>query len=128
MIRIKVGGRELALAFTLGAMDEIERRTETKIDLRDVKQTIIDATGDRHKLVSILTAMAAEGAALENREPDVDEAWLTHHMRPGLLPKMQVAMFEAVAEGMSMETADEDGDEEIDLVLEELKKKQGTDE
>lgn len=124
MITFKAGGRELALAFTLGAMDEIERRTGDKIDLQNVKDTVVESVKDRKKLVTVLAVLAAEGEASEGRLYDGGEAWLNRHMRPGLLPKAQIAVLEAVTEGMSMESAEGDENEEIDLVLEELKKKQ----
>ena len=124
MITFKAGGRELALAFTLGAMDEIERRTGDKIDLQNVKDTVVESVKDRKKLVTVLAVLAAEGEAIEGRLYDGGEAWLNRHMRPGLLPKAQIAVLEAVTEGMSMESAEGDENEEIDLVLEELKKKQ----
>ena len=124
MITFKAGGRELALAFTLGAMDEIERRTGDKIDLQNVKDTVVESVKDRKKLVTVLAVLAAEGEAIEGRVYDGGEAWLNRHMRPGLLPKAQIAVLEAVTEGMSMESAEGDENEEIDLVLEELKKKQ----
>lgn len=124
MITFKAGGRELALAFTLGAMDEIEHRTGVKIDLQNVKDTVVESVKDRKKLVTVLAVLAAEGEAIEGRLYDGGEAWLNRHMRPGLLPKAQIAVLEAVTEGMSMESAEGDENEEIDLVLEELKKKQ----
>ena len=124
MIKFSVGGRELALAFTLGAMDEIERRTGEKIDLQNVKDTVVESVKDRKKLVTVLAVLAAEGEAIEGRQYDGGEAWLSRNVRPGMLPKAQIAILEAVTEGMSMESGEGEGNEEVDLVLEELKKKQ----
>ena len=124
MITFKAGGRELALAFTLSAMDEIERKTGEKIDLQNVKETVVEGLRDRRKLIMMLEIMAREGEAIEGRTFDGGEAWLTQHVRPGMLPKAQIAILEAVTEGMSMESTEGEENEEVDLVLEELKKKQ----
>lgn len=124
MMRFKVGGRELALAFTLGAMDKIEQRLGVSVELGNVKETVVEQTQDRKKLVALLAILIDEGEAAEGRE-GVGETWIAAHLKPGQLPKAQIAILGAVAEGMSMESADGDGNEEIDLVLEELKKKAG---
>lgn len=122
MANIKVGGRELALAFTICAMDKMEQILDKPINLEDVKDTITQVSKDRKLLVQVLAILANEGEAEAGREPDVTPAWLSAHMRPGLLPAAQIAVFHAVTEGMRMETADEGQEEEVDLVLEELKK------
>jgi len=125
MTTFKAGGRELALCFNLSAMDALEQELGQPIELADVKERIVEQTKERKKLLTILRVLAEEGAAVAGSEPP-EEAWLKRHVRPGDLPRAQVAIFEAVAAGMSMETADGDEDEEVDVVLEELKKKAGT--
>lgn len=122
MTRFKMGGRELALAFTIGAMDRLEERLGEPIELESIKETIVAQLKDRHKLVTILAILSAEGAALDGGEA-VDEAWLKQHVRPGMLPRAQMAVLEAVADGLRMESGEGDEDEEVDAVLEELKKK-----
>lgn len=124
MKRFKAGGRELALVFTLAVMDRLEQELGKPIDLNDIKETIIEETQDRHKLVRLLLIMAEEGAAAEGQTLDVDAAQLSRLMRPGDLVKARLAVLEAATEGMSMETAEGDEGEEVDLVLEEIKKKQ----
>lgn len=128
MKEVKVGGRVLALAFTLEAMDEMESAFGKAIDLEDVKETIVDGTSDRKNLVKCLYVMAKEGAALNGETLDIDEKWISRYMRPGDIPRMRIAIMETVADGMRMETAEGDEGEEVDLVLEELKKNQVADE
>lgn len=124
MTKIKVGGRELALAFTIGAMDAMERTSGKPVDLENVKESIVEMLKDRRSLISLLVILAREGEELEGRTLDVDEEWFKKHMRPGALPKVQVAVLDAVADGMRMEAAEGEEDEEVDVVLEEIKKKQ----
>lgn len=123
MIKFSVGGRELALAFTLGAMDKIEERLGQPVDINNVKESVVEQTTDRKKLVEMLTILAEEGEAIIGRDDGVDKSWIMSHLRPGMLPRAQIAILGAVAEGMSMESADGDEDKEIDVVLEEIKKK-----
>ena len=124
MKRFKVGGRELALVFTLAAMDKMEEAFGQQINLEDIQKTVVDATNDRKKLVQVIFIMAEEGAALNGEPFDLDAAWFSRHMRPGDMVRARLAVLDAVTDGMSMEAADDSDSGEIDLVLEELKKKQ----
>lgn len=123
MQKLKIGGRELALAFTISAMDEMEKVTGAPVDLDNIKETVVESCKDRRKLMALVAILAHEGAILEGESSDIDAAWLAQHMRPGHLPKVQIAVLGAVADGMRMESAEGDEDEEVDVVLEELKKK-----
>lgn len=125
MVTFKAGGRELALAFTLAAMDRMEDRLGCPVDLRDIKAIVAEATQDRRKCVTLLQTLAEEGEACGGPEAP-DEMWLKRHLRAGDLPRMQIAIFEAVSEGMTMETGEGDESEEVDVVLESLKKKAET--
>lgn len=123
MTRIKMGGRELALAFTIGAMDRLEEKLGEPVELESIKETVVAQLKDRRKLVTILAILSAEGAALDGGEA-INEAWIKQHVRPGMLPRAQMAVLEAVADGLRMETAEStDESEKKDLIWEELKKK-----
>lgn len=123
MQKLKISGRELALAFTISAMDKMEAVTGSPVDLDNIKETVVEACRDRRKLLALVAILAQEGAALDETAESVGIEWLAQHMRPGHLPKVQIAVLGAVADGMRMESAEGDEDEEVDLVLEELKKK-----
>lgn len=123
MQKIKIGGRDLALAFTISAMDAMELVTGTPVDLENIKETVVESCKDRRKLLDLVAILAHEGAALDETAAEADAAWLAKHMRPGNLPRVQIAVLGAVADGMRMESADGEDDEEVDVVLEELKKK-----
>lgn len=125
MQKLKMGGRELALLFTIRAMDKLEKITGEQVDLENIKETVVEKCKNRRTLLSMIAIMAEEGAAALGEKSDCDAEWLAAHMRPGMLPKAQIAVLNAVADGMKMESAEGEEDEEIDAVLEEIKKKAG---
>ena len=123
MQKLHIGGRELALAFTISAMDAMETITGAPVDLDNIKETVVDSCKDRRKLLELVAIMSREGAALDETAAEADAAWLAKHLRPGNLPRVQIAVLGAVADGMRMDSAEGEDDEEVDVVLEELKKK-----
>lgn len=123
MQKLHIGGRDLALAFTISAMDAMETITGAPVDLDNIKETVVESCKDRRKLLELVAIMSREGAALDETAAEADAAWLAKHMRPGNLPRVQIAVLGAVADGMRMESAEGEDDEEVDVVLEELKKK-----
>lgn len=117
MTKIKVGGRELALDFTIAAMDRMEQALGEAIDLSNLQKAVVEKTGDRKALIAVIWAMA---------EPPVEADWLSAHVRPGRLINLRRAALEAMTEGMLMETEEPDENEEVDVVLEEIKKNDNT--
>lgn len=120
---IKAGGRELALLFNVEAMDEIETLLGAAIDLTNLQEQIIDRIRDRHALVKVVYALAREGELAAGREADFDEAWLKRNLKPGQQLRLYASAIEAITEGLRMETNEGSEDEEVDVVLAELKKK-----
>jgi len=123
MTTLNVGGRELALAFTLDALDAIEQRFGKPMDTRELSGTLTD----RRALVGVLLILARQGAYLRDETPaqDMDETWLARRITPGMLPAVQNAVLTAILAGMRMESEQEHEDDE-DVVLAELKKKART--
>lgn len=122
LTHVKIGGRSFALAFTLNVMADLEDAVP-EFDIAKLTEYVKTPKG----LLTILTIMAKQGEALENRVLDVDSSWFGAHIRPGPanLMGLQSAIMEAMYEGMRMETEDDDGDS--DVVLEEIKKKEKKD-
>lgn len=122
LTHVKIGGRTFALAFTLNVMADLEDALP-EFDIAKLTEYVKTPKG----LLTILTIMAKQGEALENRVLDVDSSWFGAHIRPGPanLMGLQSAIMEAMYEGMRMETEDDDGDS--DVVLEEIKKKEKRD-
>lgn len=122
-IKLKIGGRIFALAYTLDAMCELG---ETIPDFDMDKFS--EYTKKPQQMLDLLVALAREGEALEGRTLDVDKKWFGSHISPApaSIAKVQVAIFTALADGMTMET-DTGEDGEVDVVLEEIKKKDARD-
>lgn len=119
MTKIKVGGRELALDFTIEAMDKMEEALGEPIDLSNLMNVVMQKANDRKALVGMIWAMAnpVDG----NAEP-ITLDWMRKHIHPGKLVKLRIAVLTAMTEGMEMETEKHDEEDEVDVVLEEIKK------
>ena len=122
MIYAKINGKSWPLAFTLAAMDGIEEATGKGIGELTLK---ISSKSERAEILNVLAVLMREGAADGAETPDVDE--LHRVMRPGDLMQALRSVSDAISEGMAMETDEPDDDTEVDVVLEEIKKKETQD-
>ena len=118
---LKIGKRTFALAFTADAMAKFEETIEG-FDLSKVSEQ----TKSMRTLLDSITILAEAGEDLEGRKLDVDRKWFGAHLSPAPLSvaKAQIAVLNAFAEGFRMEAETEDDDGEVDLLLEEVKKKE----
>ena len=117
---VKIGGVTLALAFTLDAMAAMQDRMPD-FDLNKVTTYHKTPRG----LGDMIDCMAQQGVLLEGRELSVSREWIGSHISPSpaRVARLQIAVLEAINNGISLENEEETG--ERDLVLEELKKKDG---
>lgn len=123
MIRVRVGEREIPLALTLNAMEALERRFGAPLDLMG----IINGLKGVSTLLDVVAVLADEGQDIEGTPDPVDRRWIARHADAAGQVDLANAVVAAVNESMRMETeADADPDEEVDVVLEELKKKEPT--
>lgn len=120
-IPLKVGGRTFELAFTLDAMCELQEEVEG-FDLSKLSDLARTPKG----LTQLLLALARQGELLNGRILDVGREWFGSHISPApaRIAKIQIAVLNALSAGMTMETDEEDEDEEHDVVLDEIKKKE----
>ena len=117
-IPVKIKKRTFALAFTLDALADMQDLIPG-FTITDVYKYPKTPRG----LSAMLYALAKHGEAMEGRTLDVDRAWFgALSPSPACCAAYQVAIFEALNIGLSMENEDDDPDRETDLVLEELKK------
>lgn len=116
----KIGGRSFALLFNYAALIELEKAIEG-FDLGE----ITDFVKNPATFPVILAALARQGEEEEGRPMDLDAAWFARHIRPNMVTvmKIQLAVNLALTDGMLMETEDEESGE-VDVVLEQLKKKE----
>ena len=118
--KIRISGRTFELLFNYAALSDLCDAIEG-FDLGEVLTYV-----KTPKFLPVLIAVLARaGEAAAGRTLDVDAAWFAAHMRPSPVSvmKIQVAVNEALADGMLMETEEEDTGE-VDVTLEELKKKE----
>jgi len=117
--KVKIAGREFTLAFTLKAMIALQKNADL-YDFDEVNKMVSSPEG----LLDVLYILAYTGEKLNGGELDVDKEWFAIHI-PANARKfisIQIAVMKALADGMSMESA-EDENEEVDLVLREIEKK-----
>lgn len=123
MRTVKIAKRTFPLAFTLGAMEELQNKIEN-FNLAKLQEYVKSPTG----LLDILLALMRQGAILEGKTLDVDRTWLASRLSPApiRMAPIQVAILNALSDGLTMEAEQDEG--EVDVVLEEIKKKETTDE
>lgn len=120
--KLKVGGRMFALAYTLDAMCELSD-VIPDFDMDKFPEYVKSPK----RMLDLLVALARQGEALEGRELDVDRHWFASRIAPSPvgIAKVQVPIFNALAAGMTMETEEADDGEEVDVALQDIKKKGG---
>lgn len=120
MTEIKIAGRTFALAFTLNAMIEMQQQIP-EFSMAKISEYPRTPEGLR----TIILALAREGEYLEGRKLDIDAAWLGSHIKPSpaRIAKIQTAIIQAIMDGMELEN-DDGSDEETDVVLDEIRKKE----
>ena len=122
LTRLKIGGREFALAFTLDAMMELQDKIDG-FDMNELSNYVKTPSG----MLDLLVAFARQGEYLEGRVLDADKHWFGAHISPApsRIAKIQIALLDALSVGMKMEMEDSE-DREVDVVLEGIKKKDAT--
>ena len=115
---VTIAGETFALAFTMDALDMIERAIP-EFNMNSVS----DHARRPGHMVDILYAMAQQGELLEGREIARDRAWFGSHIpaAPRKIAQLQVAVFNCMTEALKMEQEVEKPAVR-DLVLEEIKK------
>lgn len=116
---VKIGKTEFPLLFTLGTMQLMEERI-SGFDLTKIDEILHSAGG----LLDVLYCLAEQAAIAEGKPLKEDRAWFGSHAPASRIwiVKAHEEIVAALVDGMNMETDDDDG-EEVDVVLEELKKK-----
>lgn len=118
IIRVKFAKREFSLAFTMDALAAIEDM------IPDFNiANLGEYSRNPRTLCDMLYCLAQQGSVLEGKTLDVDRAWMGSHLSPApaQTAKIQIAVLNALAEGMKMETEEEEQGE-VDVTLEEIKK------
>ena len=119
--KVKIGKKEFPLVFTLGTLETMEA------EIPDFNLTEIDGILSKTSgLLSVLYLLAQEGAIAQGKSLDVDRKWFGAHIpaSKSCIVRIHEAIVDTLVDFMSMETAEEDENQEVDVTLEELKKKE----
>lgn len=117
---IKIAKKEFPLLFSLGTLQRLEE-TIKGFDLSQIDETLRTTKG----LLDVMYCFAAEGATANDQELKESRAWFGAHAPASRnwIVNAHETIVATLIDGMSMETDDEEENEEVDVVLEELKKK-----
>lgn len=119
--KVKIGKKEFPLVFTLGTLETMEAEIPD-FSLSEI-DNILSKTGG---LLIVLFLLAQEGAIAQGKSLDVDRKWFGAHIpaSKSCIVEIQEAIVNTMLDYMEMETAEEDENQEVDVTLEELKKKE----
>jgi hypothetical protein len=120
---VTIAKKEFPLVFTLGTMEMLEE-TIKGFDLTNIDKVLRSTKG----LLDVLFCMAKEGSILDGKPMTESRQWFGAHCPASKtwIVKAHEAIVNAMIDGMSMETDDDQENEEVDVVLQELKKNEET--
>lgn len=116
---VTIAKKDFPIVFTLGTMEMLEETIEG-FDLTNIDKVLRSTKG----LLDVLFCMAKEGSILEGKPMTESRQWFGAHCPASKqwIVKAHESIVNAMIDGMNMETDDEDQDEEVDVVLQGLKK------
>lgn len=121
--RLKLGEKTYSAVFNLNVLDRLGEMAGPAEDGTPLDaNAIMEIWSTRYGMIKGLLEVLREGERMEGRELDIDEDWLKAHLTPAEGMWLQRKLSLILIEGMRMEQA-LDADEEVDEVLEEIKKK-----
>lgn len=115
---ITIKEKKIPLLFNMLAFGDVEECVGSLADLNG----ILNGEKRIKSLIKMITIMGNQGLEENGEKPTLDEKWVGRNMKPHALGEYQIAVVNAITEGMAMET-EQDNDAERDLVLEEIEKK-----
>lgn len=119
----KIGEKKYSAVFNLNVLDKLGEMAGPAEDGTPLDaHAILEIWSTRYGMIKALMTLITEGERLEGREVDIDADWLQAHLTPAEGMWLQHKLAAILVEGMRMESS-MDADEEVDEVLEEIKKK-----
>ena len=122
MVTFKADGHEYALKFTMRVLCELGDAIGEEIDLETLSDKLFVWLKNPRKLMKMAVLMAQAGEATEGRKFAHDYDWLVDNIPPSQFAELVQSIALAVQDGMTMESGKPGEDEEVDVVLEEIKK------
>lgn len=115
---ITIAGKEMPLAFTMGAWIEIEESFGGLEQLSEAVDTKPASTVC--KLIGILMRGGAEQTGAEEKPTD---EWVRAHISPGQVREIQPQLLDTITEGLTTQTELGGDEDDGDVVLAELRAK-----
>lgn len=126
MIRVhkfKIGEKTYSAVYNLNVLEKLGSMAGPLEDGRPLDANMImKVWSTQYGLMKAMLVMMAEGERLEGRELDLTEETLKERIGPAEMYWFQHKIAAIMVEAMQMETAMDD-DEEVDEVMESIKKK-----
>ena len=119
-ITVDIGGRTIPLRYTMPVQLQVEE--ELGIDFSEITGKLKEKKNTR-LVISLIRMTGNAGLKHAGQEPDLTDEWLIDHIKPGYTTSYRVAVMGAITAGWFMET--DQGEEEQDDVLAEIRKKNG---
>lgn len=120
-VTIKIGDREIPLAFTMEEFIEIEENIGY---MGEVRELLIKGKQRLRNLVSAIRILGNSGLKEAGEKPDLTDEWLKKNMDPHAVMAYQLAVLASMAQDSESEAAKEESEnKERDLVLEEIEQK-----
>ena len=126
MDKIRFGRREVAPLFDLVAWDKIEEEHGDLYKALDKLGDKAEGNESRKVTLSIATILCNNRLDAEGKEPDITIKEMTRGVPPKRLPEVRLAVIGAINRGMRSDY-DQADEEPVDVVLEEIAKKQNPD-
>lgn len=121
MVFVKIKKRQLPLYFNLVAMRELqELRGGKGLKAEELQEELKDP----QVLVDVLLILARQGLQAADSAERVTREELERSITPGMMAKLLVGIFDAITEGLRMESEDDEPTGPVDETLEMLKKKE----
>lgn len=126
MKKIRFGEREIAPLFDLVAWDTIEAECGDLYKALDQIGDEADAKVRRKATLTLATILCNNRLDAEGKAQDITVKEMTRGVPPKRLPEVRIAVIEAINRGMRSDY-DQADEEPVDVVLEEIAKKQNPD-
>ena len=136
MTTITLKGREIPLTYTVYEMKAVQEDICPLGDLQyvlfgrnkeDKEDLSLYGTPEHLGAVAKMIRILGNSGLEETGEaPDLTDKWVMRAMKPAQLNDAIAACLQAINEGMESEIPDENGEEPVDVTLEEMKKKKET--
>lgn len=119
----KLGDKRYSAVMNLNVLDKLAEMAGPAEDGTPLDVNALMAVwSSPYGLMKAFIVMLKEGERMEGRELDIDEDWLRANLAPAENRWLQLKVTAIMVDAMHMETTIGD-DEEVDEVLEDLKKK-----